>query len=139
MPCAPTRTTTPSCDHEDCGPLDAYDASGCLRVPCTADDECPSGQVCYEPARFGDCDALNVIECAPQMGGCVCTISGGTPAGYCVDEDDLPTKEANDCACGCSCGDPGSHSTPTDDACHCDSGYVWCAPDDPNDYACRPV
>lgn len=132
----PEFTCAPSCAGGECGPLEPFDANGCLRLPCTADDECPSGQVCYTPALFGDCDVSNIIECAPEPGGCVCTNSSAPVEGFCVDEDDRPTKEADDCGCGCNCGDPGSHSTPMDDVCRCDAGYVFCVPDDPDDYTC---
>jgi hypothetical protein len=36
------------------------------------------------------------------------------------------------------CGGVGSHSEINEetDECECDPGYVWCNPDDPNDYEC---
>lgn len=135
----PNFTCTPSCDDSDCGPLEQFDSNGCLRLPCTTDDECPAGQVCYEPARFGVCDVVNTTECSPGMGGCICTSTSAPVVGYCVDEDDRPTKEAGDCACGCDCGDPGSHSSPMDGSCFCDAGFTWCVPDDPDDYTCCPA
>lgn len=134
----PAFTCTPECRGDECGPLLPFDESGCLRLPCTTDDDCPSGELCYRPTAFGVCDILNTIECSPIGGQCACTISSG-PASYCVAEDDRPTKLANDCACGCECGDPGSNSHVDDAVCTCDAGFTWCDPNDPDDYACCPI
>ena len=81
---------------------------------------------------------MNTIECEPLEAGCVCTVSTG-PAGYCVDADDRPTKLADDCACGCECGDPESHSQVGDGVCTCEPGFQWCDPADVDDYACCPI
>ena len=105
----PAFTCAPECSHGECGPLQPFDDQGCLRLPCATDEQCPADLRCYQPEAYGECDVANTIECEPLEAGCVCTVSTG-PAGYCVDADDRPTKLADDCACGCECGDPESHS-----------------------------
>lgn len=128
-----TCESPPPCpSDESCGPLRPFDDAGCLRRSCTFHADCADTERCFLPFRHDECDAVATTACADVDGACTCTASIDLPA-YCVATEDVPASET---PCYTSCGTPGTRSRFSEEGCVCDRGFVWCHPDDPDDYTC---
>jgi hypothetical protein len=128
-----TCESPPACPSEEsCGPLRPFDEAGCLRRSCTFHADCGDTERCFLPFRHDECDTVATTACADVDGACTCTVSSDLPA-YCVAADDVPGSET---PCYTSCGTPGTRSRFSEEGCVCDRGFVWCHPDDPDDYTC---
>ncbi|MBV1857902.1 MAG: hypothetical protein KUG77_05775 [Nannocystaceae bacterium] len=63
------------CDVYDCGGRPArYNHFGCERVPCDADEDCPSGEACFSLAFDRNCEASSTV-CFEEGNACVCEAS----------------------------------------------------------------
>ena len=58
-----------------CGGLqDLFDADGCPRLHCDADEPCPAGEVCYQSGVWGECNASGVF-CEDEGEKCNCNVT----------------------------------------------------------------
>lgn len=118
------------CDVRPCGgPLDQYDANGCLRPPCEGPDDCGAGEACFFPVELGGCASSQPI-CFEEDGVCGCGGSQDCGGGYCLPEDEVPEASCfglpDEGACldaGCSYFDTVTVIT---DTCECNPGQPAC-------------
>lgn len=123
-----------TCEDFPCGGLqDWFDADGCPRQPCGADEPCPAGQVCYQTGVWGECNASGV-SCQDGDGACGCSMTlDCMDVSYCVPADLGPPTDCGAITDAQACLDAGcttaEAATPVSfvgDACVCASSQPTC-------------
>jgi hypothetical protein len=132
LDCRPLRCTTPPCG----GLGDPFDADGCPRPKCDADQPCDADRVCYRLGDWGACGSSH-IACEDGDDGCFCTytLDCNYSVAYCVPAELAPPTNCNTItsadaciAAGCSAATTiipvtlGGHT----DTCACGEPQVAC-------------
>ncbi len=127
-------TVAYACEGFPCGGLqDWFDADGCPRPGCGADEPCPAGQVCYQSGVWGECNASGV-SCEDDGDICRCDQSlDCMDVSYCVPAELGPPTDcgaitdAQAClAAGCTTADTATPVTFVGDACVCAPAQPTC-------------
>jgi hypothetical protein len=81
----------PECDAMNCGDaFSAFEANGCPRPACGANDTCAAGSTCFHPSDYGGCvPSANGCEDNDQ-GACQCGGTADCQGSYCLPDDERP-------------------------------------------------
>jgi len=131
----PQGCSTPvDCQRQACGALGSwFDASGCLRAPCSLKGTCAApDEVCFQPAEWGLC-ASSGVSCEDVGGQCECSSDDDCGGEFCVPDDQAPPALCNALEGGPECSDAGCASAANvrpivaaGESCLCDLGETRC-------------
>lgn len=113
------------CFVPPCGDVfSPFDAEGCMRPPCTNQDDCDAEQFCFQPYEAYEICTSSGMSCSDGPDGtCECVSTPDCSGGYCMTDCHALGDDAGSCtAAGCG----STTVTAISDACACTEGVPVC-------------